>query len=273
LKKVTVEQRLKQIMIERNLKQVDILKKTLPLQEKLGIKMSKSHLSNYVNGRSNPDKRITHLLAQALGVSEPWLMGYQNEEQLSVMEDADEIEVVDNYRKLTGARKTQLKHFLNELLIEQKSVIQTFVPPILYFAKKDGVVIYPSVIGAAAGSGVFMNDDLEVDEIMIPKEESYESDDVIPLYVRGDSMEPKYYDGDIIWVDTSNKSVDLHQIGVFDLEYGRVVKKMGVNKLISLNPHYPDIKLNEFIDFYTLGKVVSVLRKDEIQTWQRAQWV
>ena len=74
--KQTTQQRLNQLMSERNLKQVDILNMSLPLQKETGIKMSKSHLSQYVNGKSSPDQYKLYLLAKTLNVSEAWLLGY-----------------------------------------------------------------------------------------------------------------------------------------------------------------------------------------------------
>ncbi|WP_446912819.1 helix-turn-helix domain-containing protein [Enterococcus faecium] len=74
--KQTTQQRLNQLMSERNLKQVDILNMSLPLQKETGIKMSKSHLSQYVNGKSSPDQHKLYLLAKTLNVSEAWLLGY-----------------------------------------------------------------------------------------------------------------------------------------------------------------------------------------------------
>lgn len=76
MKKENSQIRLKKIMNDRGLRQVDILEKSKPFQEKLGIKMSKTHLSNYINGKSNPDQQKLILLSQTLGVTEPWLMGY-----------------------------------------------------------------------------------------------------------------------------------------------------------------------------------------------------
>ena len=78
MKKFTTAERIKQVMQERNLKQVDILKMSEPYQEQLGIKLTKSHLSNYVNGRSNPHLNSLHLLAKTLNVSQGWLMGYDD---------------------------------------------------------------------------------------------------------------------------------------------------------------------------------------------------
>ena len=82
--------RLKEIMKERNLKQVDILEMSKPYQNKLGIKMSKSHLSQYVNGKSSPDQRKLYLLAKTLNVDEGWLMGYDIPKERNILERAEQ---------------------------------------------------------------------------------------------------------------------------------------------------------------------------------------
>lgn len=74
--KTNTSNRLKQIMSERSLKQVDILNLSIPFQKKYGIKLSKSTLSQYVNGVQSPDQNRIYLLAKTLGVSEAWLMGF-----------------------------------------------------------------------------------------------------------------------------------------------------------------------------------------------------
>lgn len=74
--KTDTSNRLKQIMAERNFKQVDILNLSIPYQNKFNIKLSKSTLSQYVNGIQSPDQNRIYLLSQTLGVSEAWLMGF-----------------------------------------------------------------------------------------------------------------------------------------------------------------------------------------------------
>ncbi|WP_190288335.1 helix-turn-helix domain-containing protein [Lactococcus protaetiae] len=74
--KTDTSNRLKQLMSERSLKQVDILNLSNPYQKKYGIKLSKSTLSQYVNGIQSPDQNRIYLLAQTFGVSEAWLMGF-----------------------------------------------------------------------------------------------------------------------------------------------------------------------------------------------------
>jgi len=312
MKNFTTGQRLKELMKSQNLRQIDILNKTLPYQKSLGIQMSKSHLSNYVNERSTPDGDKMRLLATALGVTEPWLMGYETDvaEETILQSDGSHFNDSENsllqaYRKLTQPRKEKVQDFIFSLLTEQTNIFKpansasgiapargtalvkevaltkktnpvskgSTLKNVITLEKKNGTTIYPNIIGAAAGIGTSHYADLDLDEIMIPTDETYESSDIIPLYVCGDSMEPKYFDGDVIWIDTQDKTISLHQIGVFDTESGRVVKKMGINELISINRDYPDIELHEYMDFSTYGKVIDVIRREQLEEWKNARWV
>ena len=73
--------RLKQIMSERNLRQVDILDLANPYCQQLGVKLSKTDLSQYVNGKVKPGQEKLTILGLALNVSETWLMGYDVPEE------------------------------------------------------------------------------------------------------------------------------------------------------------------------------------------------
>ena len=72
----TSTERINQLMKENRLRQIDVLNLAKPLQEKYNIKFSKSHLSQYVNGKSNPDNEKIFLLSKVFGVTEAWLLGY-----------------------------------------------------------------------------------------------------------------------------------------------------------------------------------------------------
>ena len=119
MKKENSQIRLKKLMEDRGLRQVDILEKSKPFQDKLGIKMSKTHLSNYINGKSNPDQQKLILLSQTLGVSEPWLMGYDVPmvESSEIENDSETIEkTVTVMKKLEEPRqKIVLKTATNQL--------------------------------------------------------------------------------------------------------------------------------------------------------------
>lgn len=77
MKTYKTSDRIRALMIEKNWKQVDIIKKSIPFQEKLGIKLGKSALSQYVNGVQSPNQKKLSLLALTFNVSEAWLMGYE----------------------------------------------------------------------------------------------------------------------------------------------------------------------------------------------------
>lgn len=76
MRKFETSDRIRQLMSEKNWKQVDIINNSKPYQEKLGIKLGKSALSQYVNGVQAPDQKKLALLALTFDVSEAWLMGY-----------------------------------------------------------------------------------------------------------------------------------------------------------------------------------------------------
>ncbi len=70
-------QRLGEAMKEKDLKQVDLVKAA---QDK-GIKLGKSHMSQYTAGKTMPRDNILSFLAEALGVSKSWLAGEQTGRQ------------------------------------------------------------------------------------------------------------------------------------------------------------------------------------------------
>ena len=76
MRKYETADRIRQLMEEKNWKQVDIFNNSKPFQEKLGVKLGKSAISQYVNGVQAPDQRRLALLALTFNVSVAWLMGY-----------------------------------------------------------------------------------------------------------------------------------------------------------------------------------------------------
>lgn len=86
--KNTTAARLQQVMNERNLKQVDVISLSKVHQKELGVKLGKSALSQYINGKSTPDQEKLVLLARTLGVSEAWLMGYDTNESTDVKKES-----------------------------------------------------------------------------------------------------------------------------------------------------------------------------------------
>ena len=84
MKIATPNDRLKQIMKERNLRQVDVVKMSEYYQKELNVKLTKSNISQYLKGISNPDNKKIKLLAKTLRVSEGWLSGYDVKKELVI---------------------------------------------------------------------------------------------------------------------------------------------------------------------------------------------
>ena len=108
----TTAERLNTIMKERGLKQSDILEKCKPFCDKYGIKMARSDLSQYVLGKNVPRQDKLTALAQALGVEETWLMGYDDEEPTFAALDEDEADLITLYRSFDRRRKHRLMAYL-----------------------------------------------------------------------------------------------------------------------------------------------------------------
>lgn len=119
---------------------------------------------------------------------------------------------------------------------------------------------------ASAGKGVELGDG-EYEEITVLKTTLTERAD-IAIRVSGDSMEPKFYDEDIVLVILT-PSVDPGDIGIFQItendgSINGYIKKMGCGKLISLNPKRDDILFEEGMEVLTVGRVIGKLNPDWI---------
>lgn len=122
MERVSPASRLKQLMAERNLKQVDILNMSIPYQKSLGIKMSKSHLSQYVNGKSNPDQNKLYLLGKTLNVSEAWLMGFDVPRDRVPDEKRNyENNITPIFTKLTKENQQDVYNYAEQKLAKQEN--------------------------------------------------------------------------------------------------------------------------------------------------------
>lgn len=114
-------------------------------------------------------------------------------------------------------------------------------------------VFYTTV---SAGTGSFL--DCEDYEIYtspdIPEEASF------GVYVSGDSMEPRYHNEELIWIEQTEQLED-GEIGIFYLDGNAYVKKFQNNEngtyLVSLNKKYNPIPVTENNSFKIFGRVLS----------------
>lgn len=110
----------------------------------------------------------------------------------------------------------------------------------------------------SAGTGVYLTDMQSV-EIVIPDNPDT-SDADFALRIKGNSMEPKYRDGDVLLVEECD-AVEYGELGIFILDGDGYFKKFGGDRLISLNPDYEPILLKNFEEIVCCGRVVGKLKR------------
>lgn len=135
--------------------------------------------------------------------------------------------------------------------------------PTIHEAKEDNIIRLPfSDYKASAGTGAFLFNgysDNTIDVILNSITERASE----CIAVSGDSMQPLYYDGDILLVKRQ-PNIEVGEIGIFIKGGQGYVKKKGEDRLISLNKEYKDIYPDdEVITCY--GKVIGKV-EDE---WRR----
>ena len=114
-------------------------------------------------------------------------------------------------------------------------------------------VFYTTV---SAGTGSFLDgEDYEIyTSPDIPEEASF------GVYVSGDSMEPRYHNEELIWIEQTEQLED-GEIGIFYLDGNAYVKKFQNNEngtyLVPLNKKYNPIPVTENNSFKIFGRVLS----------------
>ncbi len=110
----------------------------------------------------------------------------------------------------------------------------------------------------SAGTGVYLTDTESV-TINIPDNPDTSGAD-FALRIKGDSMEPKYRDGDVLLVEECD-AVEYGELGIFILDGDGYFKKFGGDRLISLNEKYAPILLKSFENVACCGRVVGKLKR------------
>lgn len=108
---------------------------------------------------------------------------------------------------------------------------------------------YPQRISAGYGEWL---DEMDSYTIQVPDTPTTRRADFC-LKVEGDSMEPRYSNGDLVFVK-EQEDVEVGEYGIWIVDGYAYLKKRGEDKLISINPDYDDIEQGE--DVRCVGKVI-----------------
>ncbi|HAY0879132.1 TPA: helix-turn-helix domain-containing protein [Staphylococcus aureus] len=231
--------RLKQIMSERKISQSELSKRT-------GI--GRNSISDYLNGKYEAKQDKVFELAKALNVNEAWLMGFD----ISKNRKIENNDITSIYSKLTPPRQSNVLKYATNQLEEQNNDSDNLVDFNSYIQEKSEVDIYGC---ASAGIGERLYNEPISKEFV----RGYVPAHDIALKVNGDSMEPLFKNGQIIFIEKSHTIKD-GQIGVFIINGDAYVKKVYVEDnrltLVSLNKKYKDLYFYDNESVRLVGKVI-----------------
>ncbi|HHA0275905.1 TPA: LexA family transcriptional regulator [Staphylococcus aureus] len=231
--------RLKQIMSERKISQSELSRRT-------GI--GRNSISDYLNGKYEAKQDKVFELAKALNVNEAWLMGFD----ISKNRNIENNDITSIYSKLTPPRQSNVLKYATNQLEEQNNDSDNLVDFNSYIQEKSEVDIYGC---ASAGIGERLYNEPISKEFV----RGYVPAHDIALKVNGDSMEPLFKNGQIIFIEKSHTIKD-GQIGVFIINGDAYVKKVYVEDnrltLVSLNKKYKDLYFYDNESVRLVGKVI-----------------
>lgn len=239
----------KQIMAD-NIKRLLSAKGLNPRQLAIALDFKYTTVNDWVNAKTYPRIDKIEMLANFFNVSKSDLVENKNAETPTT----SPVQAI--YDQLTPPRQAKALTYLENQLLEQnedKTKI-TEVSEVIQLYSYD-YYDHP----ASAGTGQYLND-VRVEQIELPVD--VDADFVIPI--KGDSMEPDYQDGDLVFIQTS---VELNDgvIGVFNYNGDAYIKQLVIDKdqayLHSLNPAYKDMPITPETDFRIIGEVVDLYRE------------
>lgn len=211
------------------------------------LEITTGAVANYENEVSIPKPEILYKLMNVLKCDANYL--YQdmyNSKNNDFIISSNEQSFIKKYRSLDGYGRKAINNVLDVEYERCNTVIEEDTP--LYITKP-----YYAV-GASAGNGEYLFDDLDKTSITLPDTPLNNKADLV-IAVRGHSMEPTYYDGDKLLVKKQSE-LNIGEIGVFIINGESFVKELGKDKLISHNKQYQDIHCSDYDNMTTVGKVI-----------------
>nr|DAU03718.1 MAG TPA: Repressor protein CI [Caudoviricetes sp.] len=217
------------------------------------LNTTKQTISRYEKGDRKANQDMLFELCDIFGVSIDDFFPSQNEALQSPT--ASSIQTI--YDQLAPPRQSKVLTYAEGQLDEQRNEENTKINEVSEIIQLYSYDYYDHP--ASAGTGQYLND-VRVERIELPVD--VDADFVIPI--KGDSMEPDYHDGDLVFIRTS---VELNDgvIGVFNYNGDAYIKQLVIDKdqayLHSLNPAYKDMPITPDIDFRIIGEVVDLYRE------------
>lgn len=220
-------------------------KGTTPTAVALKLGLSKGNTSSWKKG-GNPSADILMKLADELNCTTDLLLGRAEKDPTNF--ENDEIELLEIYKKLNSKDKIRIIERAQTLYEIASEKSESAYTPI--------ISIRHSLYMVSAGTGYELDVGDNWDEIEVPDTPTARKADFC-LTISGDSMEPRFHNGDIVLVKHCN-AIDENEIGIFRIENKGYIKRYGLDRLISLNSKYDDILFSDYDsqDIQCLGLVI-----------------
>jgi repressor LexA len=248
------------------------------LAERSGIPLGT--LSKLLAGM-NDSPKLSNLVAicQALGCSVEYIVSGTPENHNNYLLNEAESRVIEQYRRLdTWGRslaETVIEKELERIGVTDEVAEQA---PVAVHQRSAKILSAPTpaayTVGTSAalgkrqislydlpvsaGVGVMLDGD-STDEIVVSDNSRTREADYA-LRISGNSMEPRYRDGDILLVQETD-TLEFGELGIFILDGNGFFKVFGGDRLYSLNDEYGDILLKDFEDVRITGRVIGKLKK------------
>ena len=202
-------------------------------------------------GEKLPGAENLLTIANYFGISVDYLLTGKEKSSPTNQLTADEQELLDIYNSLSPKSQGRLR--------ERAEVLAELEAPVakeLEQVEEPTIQIKHSYYRVSAGTGFDLPEGDDWEMIDIPDTPEARRAD-FAITIKGNSMEPVYFDGDIVLVK-QQPAVELGEIGIFNIENNGYIKKFGGDRLISLNDAYDDIILSEYDEDrnHCLGKVI-----------------
>lgn len=162
---------------------------------------------------------------------------------------------IDNiYSQLNEHRQVKVYNYAAKQLSEQNEVHETPLKYLANYQPQNDIIVQSTV---SAGTGI-LDLDPETTETISYRGQVPASYD-LALKVSGNSMEPTFKDGDIIFVEKSENPIN-GAFMVVQVDDEAFIKKVYLEddklRLVSLNPDYDDRIADEHNEVRVVGKVV-----------------
>jgi|GEM_PF-5759804 len=221
---------------------------------------------------TRPSTEVAIKIADYFNISLDWLLRGISEENKGVNSTLNDLEqheaqLLEYFRRLPDDEKymtignIQGKVEVYSALANHSTALKE------EYAEESYIYMKVFANPAAAGIGGYFSDHLDYEEIRVKTSEVHPRAD-FGIRIDGDSMQPDILDKSIVWVK-EQRQIENGQVGIFMLEEEAYCKKLKIDynnkgertvQLVSTNPKYKPIKIDEHSGLVTVGLVLPKLK-------------